>query len=95
MDRIVVLKNYWKLKPEISDFETFNADMIMNRLFMLYALTSCNKVEMVQLCQIDEIAKKYNYNDYQAHVESMIYDCIAKIPESCWQNIVKEISRCK
>ncbi len=91
MKRIAMIHEFWHFTPTPEDFVKYNAQILMNRMFSMYALKN-GKVEMLHHFQIEDIAK-HRYGTTTG-IDKVLLSYIENIPESLWQDITNELKLC-
>ena len=91
MKRIAVIQDFWRFTPEPQDFVEYNAQILMNSMFNMYALKN-GKVEMLHHFQIEDIAKHKNRTT--TGIAKVLLSYIENIPESLWQDVTDELKLC-
>ncbi|MFN8771204.1 MAG: hypothetical protein ACK5Z5_06595 [Neisseriaceae bacterium] len=87
MKRVAIYKDYWG-KPNKSDFEIYDAQIIVDRLLAYYTLNNKGELRMVHPFQINDIAVRNNVN---THFREIMCQEIEQLPESCWQQVIEEL----
>lgn len=88
MNRIKIFQNYWG-RPTESDFEHYNAQILLDRLHHYYLLKDDGKPGMIFPYQIDEIARR---NNTDTHFKEAMCKVIDDLPEKIWQQVIKELN---
>lgn len=88
MSRIAIFEGVGGAFPNKSDFEKYNANILITRMLTFHVLKNNDNVNMLQLCEIEAIARE---NKVNTHLKEMICRVINEIPENCWQKIIEEL----
>ncbi|MFN8771036.1 MAG: hypothetical protein ACK5Z5_04905 [Neisseriaceae bacterium] len=88
MKRVAIYKDYWG-KPNKFDFETYDAQVIVDRLLAYYAINNKGEVRMVHPYQISDIAFR---NKINTHFREVMCQEIEQLPEGCWQQVLEELN---
>ena len=59
--RVAILENWYRVQPELSDFENQKTNLMFSSSLILYALTENNSVQFVFFDYLERIANRYGY----------------------------------
>lgn len=88
MKRIAMLDNYY-FQPDVSDFKEHDTNILLTRMLRMYVLKQSDKIEMVHLFQLNDIALQ---NKVQANLQNILCDFVEQIPTNSWDKILHELS---
>ncbi|MFN8788367.1 MAG: hypothetical protein ACK5XF_03310 [Neisseriaceae bacterium] len=89
MKRIALFECVGGSFPNKSDFDNYNAHILVTKMLTFHILKNGDRVEMLNLFEIEAVARE---NDVNTHFKEIICSLIEKLPESCWQKIVEKLN---
>ncbi|MFN8771203.1 MAG: hypothetical protein ACK5Z5_06600 [Neisseriaceae bacterium] len=90
MKRIAIFEAPWWIRsePNKSDFEAYDAHILISKSLSYYAINKNNKVTMIHPYQINDIAVRNNIN---IKFKEFMCQAIDNLPEYCWQQVIEQL----
>jgi hypothetical protein len=89
MDRIKFMQGYWELSPSSESFREYDTQVLVSRMFYLYALGVDNEVKMLHPYQLAEvITDKKAVEAYK----KALFDLVNDLSASDWDKVCKHVN---
>jgi hypothetical protein len=88
MNRIAVFKGDAGTYPKESDFEDYNAHILISRILTCHAVKKNDNVAMIHPYEFESIATSYGIS---TGYKEFMCQTINNLPENVWQQIINKL----